>query len=43
MAFLIEDAKWGFEYINKEDNLHKTIINSRVETINSKLFSYVCW
>ena len=36
-SFLIEDAKWGFEYINKEDNLHKTIINSRVETINSKL------
>ena len=33
----IEKAKWGFDFYDKQRNLEKTIINSRLETIEKKI------
>ena len=33
----IEQIDWGFQFIQKNTNIHKTIINSRLETITEKL------
>ena len=33
----IEEAKWGYSFIDKKINLKKNVINSRIETIKEKL------
>jgi len=33
----IDEAKWGYSFFDKTNNEEKNIINSRLETINSKL------
>jgi len=33
----LENAKWGYTFIDKESNLEKNIINSRIETIKDKI------
>jgi len=35
--FMINKAKWGFNFFDKNNNLEKNIINSRLETINEKI------
>ena len=33
----IENAKWGFDFFDKQRNIEKQIINSRLETIKEKM------
>ena len=34
---IIDSLQWGYSFFNKEKNLLQNVINSRIETINSKL------
>ncbi|MDC0226737.1 SOS response-associated peptidase [Alphaproteobacteria bacterium] len=34
---MIEEAKWGYSFFDKKNNLEKNIINSRLETIRDKV------
>ena len=34
----ISEASWGYEFFDKKKNLKKNVINSRLETLNNKIF-----
>tara|TARA_Y100001970_G_C14206039_1_gene844057 strand:- start:1542 stop:2195 length:654 start_codon:yes stop_codon:yes gene_type:complete len=36
-SLCLEKAKWGFSFYDKSTSVNKNVINSRIETINSKL------
>ena len=35
--FEFDNAYWGFNFFSKNDDTYKTVINSRIETINEKI------
>ena len=37
-SFKLEKAKWGFNFFDKLNNIKKSVINSRIETIDKNIF-----
>ncbi|PPR48736.1 MAG: hypothetical protein CFH15_01543, partial [Alphaproteobacteria bacterium MarineAlpha5_Bin5] len=34
---IIDSVNWGYSYLNSQTNILQSVINSRIETINTKL------